>query len=145
MQISRLELSESVNSTRVIKKQDLIFEGGNIVSRPVVREYQNDEKLKSDIEELSNIGVSKDDIYVLSHDDDRTERVADGVDANTIGKKEMGLSSLKNVFSKKGDELRSKMQEIGFSKEESERYEDEMDKGKIFMFVTDTDKVTEWK
>ncbi|TKD70511.1 general stress protein [Pseudalkalibacillus hwajinpoensis] len=115
------------------------------MSRPVVREYQNDEKLKSDIEELGNIGVSKDDIYVLSHDDDRTKRVAEGVDANTIGKEEMGLSSLKNVFSKKGDELREKMQEIGFSEDESERYEEEMDKGKIFLFVTDTDKVAEWK
>ncbi|WP_270180496.1 general stress protein [Alkalihalobacillus sp. CinArs1] len=115
------------------------------MSRPLVREYQNDEKLKADIEELSNIGISKDAIYVLSHDDDRTERVADGVDANTIDRKEMGLKSLKNVFSRKGDELRNKMEEIGFSKEEAERYESEMDKGKIFMFVTDTDKVAQWK
>ena len=47
--------------------------------KPVVRQYTNDEKLMKDVEELREIGVAREDIYVLSHDDDRTERLANRI------------------------------------------------------------------
>ncbi len=55
--------------------------------KPVVREYSNDETLQRDVEQLKSLGVAREDIYVLSHDDDRTERIAGNADANTIGLK----------------------------------------------------------
>ncbi|VEH76999.1 heat stress induced protein [Bacillus licheniformis] len=71
--------------------------------KPVVRQYTNDEKLMKDVEELREIGVAREDIYVLSHDDDRTERLADNADANTIGAEETGIkNAVGNIFNKKG-------------------------------------------
>ncbi|MFP3481143.1 general stress protein, partial [Burkholderia sp. SIMBA_057] len=37
--------------------------------KPVVREYTNDQKLMQDVKELQQLGVAKEDVYVLSHDD----------------------------------------------------------------------------
>ena len=111
--------------------------------KPTVKEYTNDEVLKQDVTELKNQGIDKQDIYILSHDDERTNRVAGNADANTIGLSEMGLgSAVGNIFSKKGDERRTKLEEIGFSKEEAERYEEKLDEGKILLMVTNRDRVT---
>lgn len=113
--------------------------------KPVVREYTNDEKLVQDVEELQRLGVSREDVYVLSHDDDRTERVASHADANTIGAAETGFANaVGNIFSKKGDELRNKMHEIGFSEEEAARFEERLDEGKVLLFVTDNEKASLW-
>ncbi|MEC2310449.1 YflT domain-containing protein [Bacillus atrophaeus] len=113
--------------------------------KPVVREYTNDEKLLKDVEELKQLGVAKEDVYVLSHGDDRTERLADNTDANTIGAKETGLKhAVGNVFNKKGDELRNKIHEIGFSEQEASQFEERLDEGKVLLFVTDNEKVKSW-
>lgn len=113
--------------------------------KPVVREYTNDEDLKSDVLDLKNKGVDKNDIYVLSHDDERTNRVASKADANTIGISELGLgSAVGNIFSKKGDELRTKLEEVGFNAAEAERYEEKLDEGKVLLIVTDHERVTNW-
>ncbi|BBP87771.1 hypothetical protein BsIDN1_13890 [Bacillus safensis] len=67
--------------------------------KPVVREYSNDETLQKDVEQLKALGVAREDIYVLSHDDDRTERIANNADANTIGSREVGLKhAVGNIF-----------------------------------------------
>ncbi|MEC0793319.1 YflT domain-containing protein [Bacillus licheniformis] len=113
--------------------------------KPVARQYTNDEKLMKDVEELREIGVAREDIYVLSHDDDRTERLADNADANTIGAEETGIkNAVGNIFNKKGDELRNKIHEIGFSKQEAEQFEKQLDEGKVLLFVTDHEKVKSW-
>lgn len=70
--------------------------------KPVVREYSNDETLQKDVEQLKALGVAREDIYVLSHDDDRTERIANNADANTIGSREVGIKhAVGNIFSKR--------------------------------------------
>ncbi|MFN2747791.1 MULTISPECIES: general stress protein [Bacillus] len=113
--------------------------------KPVVREYTNDEQLMKDVGELKRIGVAREDIYVLSHDDDRTERLAGNTEINTIGPEETGIkNAVGNLFQKKGDELRNKMHEIGFSKQEAEQFEKRLDEGKVLLFVTDHDKVKSW-
>ncbi|SNZ09134.1 Heat induced stress protein YflT [Terribacillus aidingensis] len=110
--------------------------------KPFLKEYTNDEKLQEDIQLLSTKGVHKDNIYVLSHDDDRTKRVSSKVDANTIGLSEMDAkSAVGSMFSKQGDELRAKLKDIGFSQEEAEDFEEDLDEGKIFLIVKDTDNV----
>ncbi|TLS36602.1 general stress protein [Pseudalkalibacillus caeni] len=112
--------------------------------KPLVREYQDTETLKQDVEALKDRGVDKENIYIMSHDQDRTDRLADEAEANTVGMKELGLESVGTMFEKKGDELRKKMEELGLSESEAERYESEMDKGKVFVFCTDQDQASGW-
>ncbi len=65
------------------------------------------------INQLTAQGFSHDDIYLFTHDDDRTKDLADAAEVDaaeveTVGLQEEGLmDSVKNVFRKKGDELRS--------------------------------------
>ncbi|MGI8314139.1 general stress protein [Halobacillus mangrovi] len=109
--------------------------------KPLLREYTNDEKLMQDVTSLKNQGIDNKDIYILSHDDDRTDRIANNVNANTIGLSEQDFKNvISNIFSKQGDELRTKLQEIGFSQQEAEQYEEDMDEGKVLLIVTDTQK-----
>ena len=108
--------------------------------KPFIKEYVNDEQLEKDIMTLKNNSVDADNVYVLSHDDDRTNRIAKNAGANTIGAKEMSMgSSVSNVFKKKGDELRTKLKEIGFTQEEANNYESELDEGKVLLIVTNED------
>ncbi|WLV25603.1 general stress protein [Aciduricibacillus chroicocephali] len=108
--------------------------------KPFIREYTNDEKLENDIQSLKDSSVDAENIYVISHDDDRTNRIAKNAGANTIGMKEMKMgSAISNVFKKKGDELRTKLKDIGFSQEDAENYEEKMDEGKVLLIVTNTD------
>ncbi|MBH0228891.1 general stress protein [Halobacillus yeomjeoni] len=109
--------------------------------KPLVREYSNDEKLMEDVKSLKQKGIDNENIYILAHDDDRTERISSNVNANTIGLSEQDLKKvLGNIFSKQGDELRTKLQEMGLSEQEAEEYEEDMDEGKVLLIVTDADK-----
>ncbi|NGP44437.1 general stress protein [Bacillaceae bacterium SIJ1] len=115
------------------------------MSKPYVREYKDDKVLVEDVKDLKDRGVRAEDVYILAHDEERTERVAENADANTIGLREQGLTDFtSNIFKKKGDELRNKMMEIGFSQQEAEMYEEKMDHGSLFVFVTDTEKAAHW-
>src|SRR5699024_12053296 len=108
--------------------------------KPYLKEYTNDEKLQDDVKLLVNRGIDKEDIYILSHDDERTNRIASNADANTIGLSEMDFGvAVENLFNKKGDELRNKLQEIGFSELESESLEEDLDEGKILLMITNHD------
>jgi hypothetical protein len=110
--------------------------------KPFIREYMNEEQLKTDVNKLQARGVKKDDIYLLTHDDERTGRIADNADANTIGMKEMDFSSaVGNMFSSKGDQLRTKLAEMGFSETEAANYEKDLDEGKILLMVTNHDNI----
>ncbi|WP_242144363.1 MULTISPECIES: general stress protein [unclassified Bacillus cereus group] len=105
--------------------------------KPVVHECQNEQEVFMKVEELELQGIHQDDMYVLTHEKHRTERVADDANTNTIGVKEQGLgTSIINFFSKKGDELRNQMEEMGLSKEEATLYEEKLDQGKILLLVT---------
>ncbi|WP_339227508.1 general stress protein [Oceanobacillus sp. FSL K6-2867] len=110
--------------------------------KPYVREYVDETQIKLDINKLKARGITKEDIYILTHDDERTGRIADGADANTIGMKEMDFSSaVGNMFNSQGDELRNKLKEIGVSSVEAENYEEDLDDGKILLIVTNHDLV----
>ncbi|MGP4062382.1 general stress protein [Halobacillus sp. H74] len=109
--------------------------------KPLIREYTNDEILMKDIKSLKDKGIDNKEIYILSHDDDRTDRIAKNVNANTIGLSEQDLTNvLSNIFNKQGDELRIKLQEMGFSQKEAEEYEEDMDEGKVLLIVTNPEK-----
>lgn len=68
------------------------------------------------------------------------------VTPNKVGVSKQGVTdAVKTTFQKQGDELRNKLQNVGFSEEEASKYEAEMDKGAVFLIVTgvesDADKV----
>ncbi|HDR6286782.1 TPA: general stress protein [Bacillus cereus] len=106
--------------------------------KPVVYEYQNEQEVVMKVKELELKGIHQDDIYVLTHEKHITKKIADDTNTNTIGVKEQGLgTSIINFFSKKGDELRNQMEEMGLSKEEANLYEEKLDQGRILLLVTD--------
>lgn len=105
--------------------------------KPVVHEYENGQEVVMKVKELELQGIRQDDIYVLTHEKHLTKKIADDTNTNTIGVKEQGLgTSIINFFSKKGDELRNQMEEMGLSKEEANLYEEKLDQGRILLLVT---------
>lgn len=104
--------------------------------KPIVKEFQDDQALIAEVEAQAIKGISKDDLYVISHDDNRTDRVADKVNANEVGLKEEGLKvAIENLFHKKGDALRAKFKELGFSAPEASELEEKLDHGKILLLI----------
>lgn len=104
--------------------------------KPTVKEFQDDQAVMEEVKNLAERGVSKDDLYLISHDDERTDRVAGKVDANQVGVKEEGIgTAIGNIFRKKGDELRTKFKELGFSQAEADEFEEKLDHGKILLIV----------
>ncbi|AKG72929.1 general stress protein [Salinicoccus halodurans] len=113
--------------------------------KPFIKAYENDEKLQEDIKKITGNNVKEEDIYVISHDDDRTKRIAKNTGINTIGASEMDMGdAVKAPFEKKGDELRNKLQSVGFDETEAKGYEAEMDKGKVFLIVTNNENVEQF-
>ncbi|MDQ1143611.1 hypothetical protein QE429_000438 [Bacillus sp. SORGH_AS 510] len=102
-----------------------------------VKVVENGVQAKQEIEHLMTQGFTKDDIYLLAHDKNRSEHLADGLDLNDVGVAEQGLfERMANVFRSRGDELRSKLESLGLSQEEAERYEKEMDYGRVVVVAS---------
>ncbi|OPG95286.1 general stress protein [Chryseobacterium mucoviscidosis] len=88
------------------------------------------------VKELQITGYLADHIFVLAHEKDRTDRIADTADAKEIGIKEEGLfDSMANLFRSRGDELRAKIVSMGFTEAEADFYETELDKGKVLVIA----------
>ena len=80
-------------------------------------------------------------MYVLAHEKDVTDDVADHSKAEKIGVDDTGVgTAFKNMFRSKGDTLRAKMQEVGLSAAEADRYEERLDQGKILL-ISNNDQV----
>ncbi|KIL49639.1 general stress protein [Jeotgalibacillus soli] len=102
------------------------------------KEFSNDEEVVNAVSSIKTKGVVEENIYIVTHDDDRTDRVAANADVNTVGVAETGLgTATKNIFRKKGDELRAQFQELGFTDSEAENLEDKLDRGKVIVVVKD--------
>ncbi|WP_396128780.1 general stress protein [Exiguobacterium mexicanum] len=66
------------------------------------KEFTNDEEVVTAIQSMKAKGIEDKHIYVITHDDDRTDRVADNADANTVTASDVGLgTAAKNLFRKK--------------------------------------------
>lgn len=108
--------------------------------KPIVKEFQDDQALTAEVEALAAGGIPKENLYVISHDDDRTDRVSDNVDANEVGIKEIGLKvAVENMFRKKGDELRAKFEELGFTPGEAGDLEEKLDHGKVLLLIKENE------
>jgi len=103
-----------------------------------VRVVENGVQLKQELQNLQELGFAPDNIYVLTHDDQRTHHLAEKTDANEIGFSEAGmLNSIANLFRSKGEELRSKMESMGLSEREAELYEQQLDRGRVLIIARD--------
>ncbi|MGV3244704.1 general stress protein [Staphylococcus sp. 11261D007BR] len=105
----------------------------------VVKSFNNDETLENDVNKLKDLGVKASDVFVLSHDDDRTARIVENTDYDKIDYNNLDTGK---TYDKQGDELRDKLKEIGLTQEEASEYEEKMDEGKVFLLVRD-DKAKE--
>ena len=93
---------------------------------------ENGVQAKEKINQLAALGYTKEDLYVIAHDKDRTEDLSDGLNVNDVGLKEEGVfDKVANVFRKRGDELRSQFENLGLTQAEAEKYEEELDKGRV--------------
>ena len=109
---------------------------GDFTLKPIVKEFQDDQALIQEVNVQAQKGVKKENLYVISHDNDRTDRVADQVEANKVGMSEEGLvTAVQNIFRKKGDELRAKFKELGFTQLEAGDLEEKLDHGKILLII----------
>lgn len=103
---------------------------------PFIKAYHDDDKIQEAIEILKSNKIDPKEIYVITHDDDRTKRIADNSGANVIGMSEQGLAdAVKTTFKKKGDELRNKLESIGFDENKAIQYEAQLDKGVVYLIV----------
>lgn len=93
---------------------------------------ENALQAKTEIEKLEAQGYSNEHIHVFAHFKERADDINEALDTSDVGMKEQGfLESMKNLFTSRGDELRSKMEATGLSKEEAATAEAELDKGKL--------------
>jgi len=92
-----------------------------------------------EVKRLLGSGYTREGIYVISHDEDREGRIVDAADTNEVGLQEEGLfGAIANMFRSRGDELRSHITSLGFSKAEAEFYEKELDLGKVLVVARKT-------
>jgi len=96
----------------------------------------NGVKAVDEVKQLHSSGYVYDNIFVLAHDEERTDRIANVANANEIGIKEEGVfDSLANLFRSRGDELRAKITSLGFTDAEADFYEKELDLGKVLIIA----------
>lgn len=102
-----------------------------------VKIVENGVQAKREIEQLMGQGFSQNEIYLLAHDKNRSEDLTNALDISEIGVSEQGVfDSIANVFRSRGDELRTMLESLGLSDEEAERYEEEMDHGKVVVIAS---------
>lgn len=93
-------------------------------------------EVQQQVNKFQREGYLQANIFVLTHDKSRTNRIADNTDAELIGIAEEGLgTAIANIFRSTGDELRAKMRSLGIAKQDAERLEQEMDKDKILVIA----------
>ncbi|MEC0372664.1 general stress protein [Paenibacillus chibensis] len=97
---------------------------------------ENGVQAVKEVNQLRSSGYVYDDIFVLAHDGDRSERIAETANADEIGIKEEGMfDALANLFRSRGDELRAKITSLGFTEAEAQFYEKELDLGKVLVIA----------
>jgi hypothetical protein len=98
---------------------------------------ENSIKAKEKVDQLSTQGYTKDEIYVITHEKDRTDQLSEHLDVNQVGTDEEGfMDKVANVFRSRGDELRSQFQNLGLTEDEADHYEEELDKGRVVIVAT---------
>ncbi|TFE25786.1 general stress protein [Cohnella luojiensis] len=88
------------------------------------------------VNNLHRQGFTEKEIYVLAHERDQTDRLAEVADTNKVGISEEGMfETVANLFRNRGDVLRSKIESMGFDSYEASMYEAELDDGKVLVMA----------
>lgn len=102
-----------------------------------VKVVENGLEASNLVSELQNEGYTKDEVYIFAHGKDRSKDLTDATDTGEVGVTEQGLmDKIGNVFRKRGDELRSKIQSLGPTDQEAEHYEKELDEGRVVVIAS---------
>lgn len=98
---------------------------------------ENGVEAKEHIQQFIDQGFTKEDIYLLAHDNNRSNDLTNALNINEVGVAEQGFfESFANVFRTRGDELRAKLESLGVSSSDAEQYERELDQGKVVVLAT---------
>lgn len=99
-----------------------------------VKVCENGVQAEQAVQQLTAEGYDKDNIYLFAHGKERAKDLNDALDTENVGMSEQGVvDSVKNIFNKRGDELRSEFQSVGLSKEEAAQYERVLDGGELVL------------
>ncbi len=99
-----------------------------------VKVCENGVQAQEVVNQLTAEGYDRDNIYLFAHGEERSEDLTDALDTGKVGIAEQGLvDSVKNIFNKRGDELRSEFEAVGLSKEEAEKCERVLDGGELVL------------
>ncbi|MED4279244.1 general stress protein [Priestia megaterium] len=105
-----------------------------------IRVVKDGYEVKEAIEQFLSLGFSKDNIYLLAHEKDRTEELTNVLNINDVGISEpMDNNPMANSLHFYKDELHSKFYSLGLSAEEVEQYVKELNWGRILVFAIKTD------
>jgi hypothetical protein len=97
-----------------------------------VKIVENGLQAKKEIEEFLNQGFTKDEVFIFAHNQERSENLTEALDTEKVGISEQGVfDSIANVFRTRGDELRIKIESLGFTETEAEQFEKELDMGRV--------------
>jgi hypothetical protein len=97
-----------------------------------VKIVENGLQAKQEIEEFLNQGFTKDEVFIFAHNQERSENLTEALDTEKVGINEQGVfDSIANVFRTRGDELRIKIESLGFTETEAEQFEKELDMGRV--------------
>ncbi|RST77020.1 general stress protein [Siminovitchia acidinfaciens] len=102
-----------------------------------IKVCENGLQAKDMINELTAQGYDRENIYLFAHGEERSKDLTDALDTGEVGIGEQGLiDSVKNIFNKRGDELRSEFEAVGLSHEEASKYEKVLDGGELVLVAT---------
>lgn len=102
----------------------------------VTRIVENGVQAKKIIDGLVTEGYTRDEIYIFAHYEKRSEDITKELHTESVGLKEQGMvEAIKNIFTSRGDELRSKMQSVGLTEKEAADAEEELDKGRLVVIA----------
>ncbi len=89
-------------------------------TKPFAKFHKWDEHLIADVQALNSSGYTRDDIHVLKWKPD-VHHMSQGDNHYTYGKKreEADLEAKADVFAHGGKELRTRLEHLGFAKEEA--------------------------
>ena len=97
---------------------------------------ENSVEAKEQVELMQARGFSKDDMYIFAHSKKLEHDIADVLHTDEVGLIEEGpFIGIKNLFSSRGDELRSRMQVAGLTPAEASIAEQQLDLGKLVLVI----------
>lgn len=98
--------------------------------KPVIKAYENDSELEVDVVALQDKGIGNQDIYVLSLDKSRTDKIVEDTSV-------LGIDIEKENDSER-DALKRKLIGLGVDESEITTFKNDMDDGKVYLIVTDS-------